>query len=168
MKKLYYIIGLFLVFSCMNKAEKSESITYDDAEMDIESLKENKAALLEAETISFTEKDIAFQKLQEFYDLNLLKLHHPEFEEDISKQIAEISNINIDLPKLIREVKISNHKQYEAIEVVNDSVSKLKLIYYVQSSQGTQRDTIVAVIKSKTTLIDGEEQNAYKVKFEKN
>jgi len=152
----------------MNKNEKSETITFDDAEMDIEAYKVNEAAILKTEAVSFTEQDIAFQKLKEFYDLNLLKLHHPEFEEDISKQIAEISNSKLDLPKLAREIKISNLNLVEAMEVINDSISKFKLSYNVQSEQKTYQDTITAKIKTSTIIIDGAKQKTYKVTFEKN
>ena len=165
MRKLYYILSLFLVFSCMNNTEKSEAVSYDDTELDTEVFKINEAALTEATL--FSEQDIAYQKLQEFYDLNLLKLHHPEFEEDISKQIAEISNSKLDLPKLVRAIKISNLKQHEAREVINDSVSKFKLSYSVQSEQKTYLDSITAKIKTSTIIIDGVKQKTFKVTFEK-
>lgn len=167
MRKLCYILSLLLVFSCMNKAEKSEAVSNKEVEIDSDMFKVNEAAIIDAKATIFTEQDIAFQKLQEFYDLNLLKLHHPEFEEDISKQIAEISNSNLDLPKLARQVQISNLKQIEAMEFVDDSVSKLKLSYEVVSDQGIKKDTIIAILKSTITKIENREQKAYKVKFEK-
>ena len=169
MKKLYYILSLFLVFSCMNNAEKKALDLEEESVLETETLNVNEAVDIKTENAYlFTEQDIAYQKLQEFYDLNVLKQHHPEFEEDISKQIAELSNSELNLPRLTREIKINNLKQIETAEQLNDSILKLKLSYDLHSEQGTQKDSITAIIKTSTIIIEGKEQKSYKVTFEKN
>ncbi|NNK83533.1 MAG: hypothetical protein HKO92_10460 [Flavobacteriaceae bacterium] len=168
MKKLYYILCLFLVFSCMNSSE-TKSTNIEKSAMEPKAVEVFEATDLKANDLEiFTEQDIAYQKLQEFYDLTILKQLHPEFEEDITKQLEELSSSELNLPRISREIKISNLKQIEASEKLNDSTSKLKLSYDIQSELGTQKDSIFALIKTSTITIEGQQQKAYRITFEKN
>lgn len=148
------------------KSARPEALEMEEKANDNYSFEINKAS----PTINYDEfytQDFMGQKLQEFYDLSLLKQQHPEFQEDISKQLLGLSSAKAKIPKLSQEIRIENLHLLEKVEKSNDTVSKLKLSYDIVSELGKEKDTIVAVITIKKTNLEGKPFESIKLKFEK-
>jgi len=83
MKKIYYILIALIIFSCKNETSKSldtnDLIVEDDIDMLYE-VSSNK-------NISYD--TFTTERLQDYYDLLVLKQKHPEFIKSIKEQFID-------------------------------------------------------------------------------
>lgn len=160
MKKLIYIIYILIFISCknneVNKVSESPALEMED---DTE--------IYEFVTSSEVTKyqTLSTQKLQDYFDLIKLKEKHPEFKEDILLQLRMLSNDTI--PNYIGNFSIENIHQSGKVEIVSDSVQKIKLVYDVVSESYKGVDSIFAVITYKTIQLEGKQTISNKVMFSK-
>lgn len=108
------------------------------------------------------------QKLQDFYDLIALNNKHPEFADDVTKQLKNYTSGPIDNFTVDDIVLIKNIKQLGNIISVNDSTQKIKLTYKKVTKSIKAADTIYAIISNKTIMIDGKNLVSNKIQFSKN
>ncbi|MDO5978079.1 hypothetical protein [Flavivirga spongiicola] len=159
MKKLGYLLIFVILGSCMNnKDENRESA----APMMVE--ESDDLSGYETKNTGFSITTLAEQKLQEYYDLSLLQKHHPEFENDIKLQLNKLADTLLILPNTTREIIIKNVTKID-YQKITDSTSKLRLHYEVISDRGNTFDTISAIIKTKTIMVNNETITTRKLTF---
>lgn len=160
MKKLIYIIYILIFISCKdNVANKSFESPILEVEDDVEEFQYSINSGVN------TYQNLSIQKLQDYFDLIKLQEKHPEFKDDILLQIRMISNDTI--PNYIGNFSIENIHQSGKVEIVSDSVQKIKLVYDVVSESYKGVDSIFAVIIFKAIQLEGVETISNKVMFSK-
>lgn len=158
MKKLAIIFGLaLLIISCKNNNSfapgANEEASIDD--------------FFESSGSSFTKTDLLEQKLQEVYDLSLLKQLHPEFEEELLNQIKSLSDGEILLTEKTDAVKINNLTLIGDVNIKSDSISEIKLYYEVSYNNKVVIDSILAIVKTHNIEIEGDNFSSTKIRFKK-
>ena len=150
-----------LLVSCASDTNKAKSenvfTTEDVGEMEV-------APILDDEISD----QLISEKLQDFYDLMALQNEHPEFMEEVSKQLKVYTNDSISNYKANDFTIIKNIKQLGRIVIVNDSVKKIKLSYEKSENNIKRIDTIYAIITNKSVTVDNEVLISNKVRFSKN
>lgn len=157
MKKLVYIIYVFLLISCNNSSEVNslDSMIIKE-KLNLEDFGYTKS--------SFNVSNLAQQKLQEYYDLVLLKEQHPEFGNDIELQLKNLANTSLEIPKSTEAININSVKVISN-QKLSDSTLRMLLKYQLTTNNGTSTDTIIAIIKTKTIIVDGEGVTSTKLVF---
>jgi len=164
MKRFLYIYAAFFMISCANE-RKNESPIEDVSIEKTETVLESTAFEDVKETFTF--QHLTEQKLQDYFDLLVLKQQHPEFIADIRAQLQELSKdsvINADFPQ---KVAIKNVQQIGETLQVSDSIQKIRLRFDIIANNSIKKDSITAIIKTKKVSLDNEEFISTKVKFTK-
>ena len=151
MKNIGYLILVFLIFSCANKAEKKEMYK-------LESAKE--VAVKER----FTNEIRTKQKLQDYFDLLVLEQKNPAFKEAILEEIQHISSTNKKVTDT-NAIQIQNLKLLGKIQIISDTVQKIKITFERKSVNKIKKDTINVTINTKKVIIDGKEMVSSKIRF---
>ncbi|WP_299115471.1 hypothetical protein [uncultured Winogradskyella sp.] len=107
------------------------------------------------------------QKLQDFYDLVALQNEHPEFNNEVIKQLKNYTNDSINNFIAKDFTIIKNIKRLGNIIIVNDSVQRIKLSYDKVSNSTKKTDTIYAIITNKKVKLDNETLISNKIQFSK-
>ncbi|BAO74838.1 hypothetical protein WPG_0608 [Winogradskyella sp. PG-2] len=145
-----------------NRSVKSSEEAYEVAteELDAEDIDDYEIAP------SFN-APLVSQKLQDFYDLLALQNQHPEFTNEVVKQLKSYTNDNINSFKVNEAIIINNIKQLGEMIRVNDSTQKIKLEYSKMVNNLITVDTIYAILTTKAIMIDNETLVSNKVHFSK-
>ncbi|NMH87341.1 hypothetical protein [Flavivirga algicola] len=159
MKKLGYILIFAMLSSCMKNKEFNKEIAPFVLTEDVDD-----SYLIENSHFNIT--TLARQKLQEYYDLSLLQKYHPEFENDIKIQLSKLSDTVPNIPNTSREIVIKNVSEIDN-QKLTDSTSKLQLRYEVISEQGSTFDTISAILKTKTVILNNNRVTTNKLTFKR-
>ncbi len=167
MKQLFYISIALLLISCANNRKEVPMEAIESVEMDKTETVLESAAFEDAKE-TFTYQHQTEQKLQDYYDLLVLQQQHPEFIEDITAQLQELSKDVIAIPDATQNIIIKNVQQIEEILQLSDSTQKIKLRFDIIAGNSITRDSITATISTKKIRLDNEELIATKVLFSKN
>jgi len=158
MKKLAYISFALVLLSCANVSEDKSFATSDVAE-------DEAVNVSTTETIeeAFPYATITEQKLQEYFDLTVLKSKHPEFSETIVEQLKQITKDSILLPRGQDSVAVKNLTPLGSIRKINDTLQLQKFTYSIASKTIFKTDTLTVYISTKPLLVDGIEVVSTKV-----
>ncbi len=164
MKKLVNIFVVLLIISCANERKSEAPIEVVNMEK-TETVLENSA--MEDVKEAFTFQHLTEQKLQDYFDLLVLKQQHPEFIDDIRAQLHELSEDSIIISYFPQEVDIKNVQQIGETQQISDSIQKIKLRFDISTNDSVKKDSIIAIIKTKRITLDNEELISTKVVFTK-
>lgn len=146
---------MILLLSCANDAKSNDAYLMDTEKIDaFEYTKYNTLTDYES---------IASLKLEEYFDLLKLEKEHPSFKDDILLQINEYSNdslLNYDISKI---KSIQNIRQVGNTEQFSDSIKKIQLRFNLIMENKVIQDSIIAVINSKSILLDGKKTTSNKI-----
>lgn len=165
MKKIKNIFIFLIIVSCNNDVSK-KSESYDAVEFEKETVEDSYYAPEAYETLEepFEYKELSTEKLQEFYDLLLLKSKHPDFNHAIVDQLKTYSKDTFSIDSMtdiiIKNVEIMGEPIH-----ISDSVQKMKLVYDLISKNKSRKDSIWATITSRSILIDDREKTSRKIIF---
>ncbi len=149
MKKVAYICFALVFLGCANVSEEKSFATSDMAENEA-----TESAPINIEE-AFPYATITQQKLQDYFDLVVLKNKHPEFAKTISEQLLQITRDSIVLPKGQDSVDVKNLKPIGDLFTRNDTLKYQKFEYTLASGNSLKTDTLTAYIISKTITIEG-------------
>ncbi len=162
MKKLLYIVVACMLVAC-NQAYKSEVPANEDlSEMD----KVGEATEVETKVI-LNYKVLAEQKLNDYADLLRLQQQHPEFEEEIAKQLMQLSKDSIIPFSETKKIVISELQQIGEVQDISDSVQQVTFSIQVETDTSVLRDTLNAIFTTRQVQLDDTEHTTVKVSFEK-
>ncbi len=163
MRKILYLFLIFIVVSCSKSKQEApiEAIEANEEHM----MLEDEALMVETEV--FTYQHLIEQKLQDYYDLLALKNRHPEFIEDITLQLNELSKGEIYVANNIQKVRIENVQQIGTSEQVSDSIQKITIQFDIFNDSITKTDSISAIIKNKKMILEDTEVVSTKIIFSK-
>ncbi|WP_432411558.1 hypothetical protein [Rasiella sp. SM2506] len=162
MKQLVYILFTVLLIGCANVSEEKSFATSDTAETELD-----EASSIPIEE-AFSYATITEQKLQEYFDLLVLKNKHPELAETISAQLRQITTDSILLSREQDSVAVKNLSALGPLVKINDTLQEQSFLYTIASKNLSKTDTLTAHIITKPIRIDGIETLATKVVFRKN
>ncbi len=167
LKHIILFIASILFSGCAMETKKATSESYDvfateeaEASEEVEALEE-----VAADAEYEFSNQLVNQKLQDFYDLLALQSEHPEFNNEVSKQLKNFTNDSINKFKNDDFFIIKNIKQIGDVVFVNDSVQKLKLSYDKVSDKTKSTDTINAIITKKQIKVDDKILISNKIQF---
>lgn len=164
MKKLIFLFIVIIIVSCKNETTKSNIDLNEVMEIEKEVTKDISDT---SDNQIFLNKELTKEKLQELYDLIVLKNEHPEFKVSINKQLK--SYVNDSIPnKAIAEGTINNIALKGDIIQVSDSIQKVELYFDFLTKNTVKKDSIWAIFTSKTIIVNGEELKSTKVTFSYN
>ena len=163
MKILVYIFVALLILSCANNKNEAPAMKTDEVKQN-EFILENAVALEDASN-TFIYKELAAQKLQDYFDLLVLQKHHPEFKEDIHNQLQKLLTDSIAIPNIAQKVIIKNVQQISDIQHISDSVQKVVIRFDITFNHTIKTDSIVAIIKTKKINLDNKEVISTKISF---
>lgn len=155
-KKIY--IFIFLIYFSCSRVREQENIVY--AEEDNMVIEEGFMKFDINNTDQLT--TILKQKLQEYYDLLILKNSSPEFNEQIDSQLNKILREKPQTDTFNDSTKINNITFLSDPENVSDSIQKIKFSY----KAGTIIDTLSAIIKTTPITIDDQMIWSTNISFE--
>ncbi len=163
MKRLIYIFVVLFITSCANnrKEVSIEAVEMEKTETVLES------SVMEDVKETFTFQHLTEQKLQDYFDLLVLKQQHPEFIDDIRAQLHELSQDTILISYFPQKVDIKNVQQIGKTQQISDSIQKIKLRFDISTDNSLKSDSITAIIKTKRITLDNEELISTKVVFTK-
>lgn len=156
MNRVSLVILLIIIFSCSNARKETE--------MNNDILIE---AAYEESNEDFDYQNISKQKLQDLFDLLVLKQKHPDFTTDIVKQLKEISEDSIFISNGIENIKIENIAVIESIQKISDSIQVQKIDFDIRSNLGNSKDTLLVIIKTKKVTIDDEQFDSTEISFKR-
>ncbi len=156
LNKIYILIFL-IFFSCSRVREQENAVYAVEDEMIIE---ENFTKFDINNTQQLT--PLLKQKLQEYYDLLILKNKSPDFSEQIDKQLNKILKEIPDNEKLNDSTKINNITFLSDPENISDSVQKIKFSY----EAGSIIDSLSAIIKTIPVTIEDQVIWSTNISFE--
>lgn len=159
MRSAYYILILLFLISC-NQGEKSDSLKNFD-------LLEEEVTATSYEVIpeAFEYQSLTIQKLQDYFDLLVLQQQHPEFKNEIHKQLVALSSDSTKIPLNTAKISIEEVQQIGVPEKISDSVQLLTVSFNVVTPSTTIKDTLVAKIVSKKVMVEGTEVTTTKLQF---
>ena len=171
MRKIVYIfIGLFIVSCAKNEASKStdayavEALEDDIYEYEIAE-KDLKLNYNIGKSTNNEYQNLAITKLKEVSDLIHLKQEHPEFKEDIEAQLSALIQKDTNLKFSNSQISIENISQKGDIKKVSDSVQSVTLYFDIVSEKQTLKDSLNALITTKTVVLDGNSIKTNKIRF---
>ncbi len=167
MKKLLYIFITLFIISCANNKKEAAMDAVESVEME-----QNKTTILESTAIEdmsgvFQYQQITTQKLQDYFDLSILQQQHPEFKEEITTQLQELSKDILIIADSTQQVIIENVQQLSEIQRVSDSVQKIKIRFDIRTNNSVKNDSITAIITTKKIRLDDKEVISTKILFER-
>jgi len=163
MKKILFLLLIFIVASCSKSKQEApiEAIEANEEHMMLED------EPMIANTEVFTYQHLIEQKLQDYYDLLALKSQHPEFIEDITLQLEELSEGEISITNNRQKVLIKNVKQIGISEQVSDSIQKITIQFDILNDSISKTDSISAIIKTKKIILEDTKVVSTKIIFSK-
>lgn len=164
MKRFLYIYVAFFMMSCANERKNEapiEGVNMEKTETMLES------TAFEDAKEAFTFQHLTEQKLQDYFDLLVLQQQHPEFIEDIRTQLHELSEDSIIISYFPQKVDIKNIQQIGETQIISDSIQRIELRFDIITNNSVKKDSITAIIKTKTITLDNEELSSTKVVFTK-
>ncbi len=164
MRKLVNIFVVLLIISCANEHKNEAPIEGVNMEKN-ETVLESSA--MEDVKEAFTFQHLTEQKLQDYFDLLVLQRQHPEFIDDIRAQLHELSEDSTIISYFPQKVDIKNVQQIGKTQIISDSIQKIKLSFDIITNNSLKKDSITAIIKTKTITLDNEELTSTKVVFTK-
>lgn len=163
MKKLVSILCTVFLIGCANVSEEKQFATSDMTEREAT----EEVAPLEVEE-AFPFATVTEQKLQEYFDLLVLKNKHPELKETIVAQLKQLTTDSITFPKGQDAVDVKNLSPLGPLVKINDTLQEQSFQYTIASKSILKTDTLTVQISSKPIQIDGIETLTTKVVFRKN
>lgn len=157
------ICSLLIVLTTMigcGQANNESAASMRDADSSI--------ATEEHVTSSFSNEDLATQKLQDYLDLVVLRNEHPAFEADILSQLQSLSNDETPLMQAFPGVVYENIRLKKVMDTSEDSIQRIEFYVDVISEGSIKTDSITAVITKQRIELDDEVFINSKVRFEKN
>lgn len=165
MKKfIYIVVASFLMFSCANSNKEASISDVEFSENEV--VGNNNKDLEEAAT--FTNTQLAEVKLQDYFELLVLRQKHPEFKEEIRSQIQSLSEPNLTIPDSLDIISVENLRQAGTVLQLGDSLQKIKFYFNVITENGIREDSITAVLRAQKVTVEQQEVMSTKVTFEKN
>lgn len=161
--KYYIMFIVFILLSCNSNDAVLEKTSMDDILVDnVSDFIIDTIHTIESET-SFKDlnNSIIESKLQEYYDLLILKRSYPEFEKEIENQLSNIASFNDTLPKNIEKVVIGDIKIRKINALENN------LIYKVSYKKNNDLDSVLLEISKTPLLINDNNVTSYKTFFKK-
>jgi|GEM_PF-1776602 len=165
MRAIYYILLSFLLWACnsgtqtdtLEKMEAEEAVSVSEADMSEETTLSLDGTLLYDKIIT--------QKLQEYVDLQNLQIEHPEFRGELQKSLEQLARDSL-IFSANEAVTISDITRMDDAEIVSDSLKRIPFSFNIMTESGTRKDSLIAVIRTKTVQIDGVNMDSYKISFE--
>ena len=157
MKRLIYAYLLFFLVACSNN-----KVPLNDEAF------ENVPELFDEKEEAFAYQTILEQKLQDYFDLLVLKDNFPEFREGVSSQLQKVANDSILIQRNLGKVSIENLEQVGSLVVISDAEKRMTLSFDMMTNETVKRDTITAIIKTDVMYIDSMETVATKILFVRN
>lgn len=165
MRAIYYILLSFLLWACnsgtqtdtLEKMEAEEAVSVSEADMSEETTLSLDGTLLYDKIIT--------QKLQEYVDLQNLLIEHPEFRGELQKSLEQLARDSL-IFSANEAVTISDITRMDDAEIVSDSLKRIPFSFNIMTESGTRKDSLIAVIRTKTVQIDGVNMDSYKISFE--
>ena len=117
---------------------------------------------------SFSQEDLAKQKLQDYLDLIVLRNEHPAFESDIKAQLLGLTVNDTPLLSNDQSVIYENIRLKNIVATSEDKEQKIAFYVDVISEGNRTTDSITAILIKQRIDINGEEFINTKVRFEKN
>jgi hypothetical protein len=111
-------------------------------------------------------KKFVGQKLQEYADIQALMQKHPEFKTDLQQQISTLSSDRQLLELTGDSITITNIEQIGTTEVISDTVRRTPFSFIINSSNSSEKDSLIAVFTIRKVEIDGKIFTSNKVTFE--
>lgn len=164
MKKFIYItLASFLLFACANSNKEPSSSDLDFSETEV--MGNNNMDL--EESVLMTSTDLATSKLRDYFELLLLEQKHPEFKENIQSQIRNLTESDFNISDSLSIISIENIRQEGVVEQFGDSLQKIKFYFNLIIENGSQADSITALVRTQKVKVDSQDVTATKVTFEK-
>lgn len=165
MRAIYYILLSFLLWACnsgtqtdtLEKMEAEEAVSVSEADMSEETTLSLDGTLLYDKIIT--------QKIQEYVDLQNLLIEHPEFRGELQKSLEQLARDSL-IFSANEAVTISDITRMDDAEIVSDSLKRIPFSFNIMTESGTRKDSLIAVIRTKTVQIDGVNMDSYKISFE--
>jgi len=167
MKKLLYISIAFFIISCANNRKEAAIDAVESVEMEQNETTVLESTAMEDMSAEFQYQQITTQKLQDYFDLSVLQQQHPEFKEEITTQLQELSKDILIIEYSTQQAIIENVQQLNEIQRVSDSVQKIKIRFDIRTNDSVKSDSITAIIITKKIRLDDEEVTSTKVLFER-
>jgi len=165
MRAIYYILLSFLLYTC-NSGTKADALENMEAE---EAVSVSETDMNDEATLSldgtFLYDKIITQKLQEYVDLQNLLIEHPEFRGELQKSLEQLARDSL-IFNANEAVTISDITRMDDVEIVSDSLKRIPFSFNIVTETGTRKDSLIAVIRTKTVEIDGVKMDSYKISFE--
>lgn len=152
------------MFSCANSNKEASISDVEFSENEV--VGNNNKDLEEAAT--FTNTQLAEVKLQDYFELLVLRQKHPEFKEEIRSQIQSLSEPNLTIPDSLDIISVENLRQAGTVLQLGDSLQKIKFYFNVITENGIREDSITAVLRAQKVTVEQQEVMSTKVTFEKN
>ncbi|AVI50014.1 hypothetical protein C5O00_02055 [Pukyongia salina] len=141
----------------LEKMEAEEAVSVSEADMSEETTLSLDGTLLYDKIIT--------QKLQEYVDLQNLLIEHPEFRGELQKSLEQLARDSL-IFSANEAVTISDITRMDDAEIVSDSLKRIPFSFNIVTESGTRKDSLIAVIRTKTVQIDGVNMDSYKISFE--
>ena len=155
MKQFSYIFLIALIFSCSNAENKK----HFDNSSNLNTINDNNTKKFNTHKY----EGIATQKLKEYMELLKLQEKHIELKKDIDIQLRALSEGRII--KKENNTIIEDIHQIGTIEKISDSIDKITLTYTSISETIRKKDSIHAIIKRSSFIVDGKKVISNKVFF---
>lgn len=155
MRKSIRLLVLMLLFSCAKNSNKERMSNVEDSTI----------GAYEIAPKNFTIEELTSQKLTSYFELLKLRNEHPEFNKDILLQLNDFSNQDFIKIDGRANFFIKNIHKVGEVTVLSDSTQRMKLAYITKTKYREERDSVYALITSKTVVLDGIETIATTIKF---
>ena len=160
LRHIIIVLGSIVLVGCAMESKSPKSKDMEAAEIEL-------PGLMNEKVMSFINEELIGQKLNEFYDLLTLQQEHPDFNDEVKKQLQNytsdpISNFGSD-----NTGTIDNIRPLGKLTKLSDDAYKLKFAYDKMVNNTKVSDTIYAIINTKTIVIDGTPMVSNKIRFTK-
>jgi len=156
MKKLLYIGISLLLMACAEAPERDTLKELEAVETTFEE---------ETTAEAFKYATVTEQKLQEYFDLLIVKNKHPEFSETVNTQLRSFVQDSLLFETYEDSVDVKNLHQIGDGQIVNDSIEKLKIGFTIGSLHRYKTDTVTAYIITNRVMVDGQETRNITITF---
>ncbi|MEX0275270.1 MAG: hypothetical protein AB3N16_12925 [Flavobacteriaceae bacterium] len=159
MRKLFLIAVLCVIGSCghENNYKVKEPAVVFEAEVHTPDVNKEKEV--------FGYQVMATQKLQDYFDLALLKENFPDFKDNIDTQLNKLINDTTSIPEEMTKVHIKNVQQIGKDLVISDSIKMIRLSFDIVSNGLIRKDTITAEVSTRRISIGDENVIGTKMRF---
>lgn len=161
MKQICYLLVL-VILSCNSGMESDQTKSVSVLESE-----ENTSLSASDLSVAVNLDNIAAQKLQEYADLLALEIQHPEFKEAVQERLMVFSENRLWDGMSSANMQIEDVTQLGSVQMVSDSVQKIRYSFTMVTDNARQKDTLIAVILSRKIALPEGEMMSYKITFEK-